>query len=506
MKNYKLYGNSRRRPEERRTERAEGIPEQPVELSSVSKEISSFFEQLDAEEQNIAPMQMEPHVDGNEPEQPEAPEEAQAAKSARTRAWVLLACSICAFVFSVSLSLLLINKSAQAAGLGSGNHGKQLEYVVNALPSVTVEVPEDVKVQAPVSANQSDSIISVLLIAQNEKTKTTDSLILLSINLREKSCALLSFPRDIYVSGAYETPKLSSVYAAVDNGKERGNKALVEKVKDMLGFWPDYYFAFDSATLDVLLEQAGGVEVELPESMEYCNLSGGTQSFTAGAKAIELFHFRSDYTEIDPEATEPQRLFVKALLKKLLALDSKALAQNAESLCSAARTDLGPEELAYLALLLRNTDLNDSFSVVLPGEEITVKDESYFEVDPEEAVVLLNEHFNPLESELDVYDVNFRQKTGSSTDGEGWDPFGFPTKKTEPTEDSSTDETENSSTDPTEDSSTDPTDNSSSDPTDNSSLDPTDPPSSEQTEPPAPSESGQKPTDPPSTDSQNPNA
>ena len=87
-------------------------------------------------------------------------------------------------------------------------------------------------------------------------------------------------------------------------------------------------------------------------------------------------------------------------------------------------TDLNQKQLVYLALLLRETDLYSAYSRALPGGEIEVDDVFYYQVDIEKAVDMLNEQFSPLENELDEFDVNFRQLTGDSGDGE-YSDYGF---------------------------------------------------------------------------------
>ena len=86
----------------------------------------------------------------------------------------------------------------------------------------------------------------------------------------------------------------------------------------------------------------------------------------------------------------------------------------------------------YFGYLLKDTSFAASFSRALPGTEIAIGDYAFYQVDPNEALELINTNFNPLEEPLTVFDLNFRQKTGSSTEGDFSD-FGF-TRKTEATE------------------------------------------------------------------------
>ena len=97
---------------------------------------------------------------------------------------------------------------------------------------------------------------------------------------------------------------------------------------------------------------------------------------------------------------------------------------NSRAIAGFADTDLSADDLAYLGHLLQGTDMKSIYSRALPGEVIEAGGKSYYQVDAEEAVNILNEIFNPLDDDLTVYDVNFRQLTGGSGEG-SYSDFGF---------------------------------------------------------------------------------
>lgn len=446
----KLFGNKRRRP----------APQERRQQTEKQKELRQ------------------------EKQPPEPVAEDGGRLSGRTKAMCLLAASICVFICAAIMCLSLIAKSAEPLILPSEPEAKELSYAVNSVAPSSVEVPVDI--EAPVSRSDSNTL-NILLLGRSGTQ--TDTFLLASVDLRTGDLALLSIPRDTYVAGSYEVPKISSVYAEADDGEGRGVKAVREMVKNMVGFEADYYFVLEEASLTAMLDLTGGMEFTVPESPDYSELSAGNQKMT-GEKAVQLLCYREDYTDVETEPAAVQRDFLLTLLEALLK-DAEAYAENAEKLAEAADTDLSAENLLYLAYLLQNVDTASVFSRALPGGETEIDDVAYYEVDPEAAIELLNAHFNPLKKNLTVYDVSFRQKTGDSGTGQ-YDPYGFGNtggseEETQDTSEESSEET----TVPTE--GPDPTDPT--DPTD--STDPTDPTNPPETDP---TESSTEPAPPPATD------
>ena len=101
-----------------------------------------------------------------------------------------------------------------------------------------------------------------------------------------------------------------------------------------------------------------------------------------------------------------------------------------------------------MAILLRNIDLYAAYSRALPGGEIEIDYVLYYQVDIEDALEMLNAQFSPLEQDLDEFDVNFRQLTGDSGDGE-YSDYGF-SDSTESTASEDDDDSDDDTTDPDE--------------------------------------------------------
>lgn len=452
----KLYGNKKRpdRPERRNIapEAEQTVAPQewesellrddldPTELSALLGLTPQEPEQPEEPKQPPRTQQRaeRPRAEAQERPQPVREEPSEQRLNSKTRAMILCISSICVFVATLVMILLLINRSKESLTIGQAQQPKELQYVVNVNPPAQVDSPTELT--PPAGVNDSTTL-NILLLAADASGERMDTVILLNVDTVTREVGMLSIPRDTYISGNYDIPKLNEVYASAKGG-ERGIEALREKIKEMIGFWPDYYFVIDENVLSLALNMVDGVDFEVPSEPAYCSLSSGKLP-RSGKKAIELFRFDEDYDDVDPAPTRVQRDFLAALFDELLTEDDEeTVEKNAKSLIDAADTDLSVNDLLYFRYLLQDDGFDPSVSEALEGKEITVKGEDYFEVDPEDACDQLNNGFNPFPNKrLTVYQLNFRQKTGSSTDGY-YTPYGFPSSTKKETTEETTDETE----------------------------------------------------------------
>lgn len=336
----------------------------------------------------------------------------------RTRAIILMLGAIVLFAGAVAMCFTLINQSAEVHAMPL-EEPKAIEYMVNVQPPAIVEdMPENL--EAPKSMYNSNRL-NFLLIGIDDATNLTNLVVLASVDLHTRDVALLSIPRETYISGNYDNPSICNVYKEAEGGAH-GIESVKEKVKEMIGFWPDYYFVLNSKSVNGLLELTGSIEFEVPQEPAYSNLEAGNQSIN-GAKAIKLLNYKNGYKKISTEPARVQRMFLQTLLTVLLQ-DGEHIDENARAIAAFANTDLSSNDLAFLGHLLYGTDMKSIYSRALSGEEIEAEEGNYYQVDPAEAVAMLNERFNPLDEELTVYDLSFRQLAGDSGVGE-YDPYGF---------------------------------------------------------------------------------
>ena len=366
------------------------------------------------------------------------------------RALALLGAAAAVFFFALILCITLIAQSADVAQ-NPTQAVSPLEYEVRdpgqvpTMPttSITDEGIVTVDLEAPVSVNDSSQINILLMGVEGDKN---DTLIIVGVDTVDRTVSFLSIPRDTYIFGDYELPKVKQVYRSFD--AERRVAAVKEAVKDMLGFWVDYYFVLDEATLSAMVTFVDGVEYDVPKDPAYHSLPSGRQTVRAD-QAFELFRFKQGWTDVETDPPRVQRYFLQKLFAELLE-DETAIAKHCLELAQIAKTDLTAGQMAYLAFLLSDFDFENAFSRALPGGEKTIDKITYYEVDIDSAVQMLNEELNPLAKDLTVYNVHFRQEQGATGEGQYSDYGPITTTTTQADESEPTEENETSEPEPEE--------------------------------------------------------
>ena len=347
--------------------------------------------------------------------------------SAKSMAVLLAALAL--FVTTALMCFYLIEKSGQPYELPEQlSNNAKVDYVVNSQPS-TLETVKEKDPDAPTGVNNS-VILNTLLVSLDETTYRTESVMLMSVNLDDYSVSLVSLPRDTYISGNYENSTINDIYREKDDGKGRGIRALQEAVEGMVGFKIDYHYVVTQETLTNALDAIDGLRFRVPR-LDFCALDSGTRKMD-GEDAIQLFTYDPDYYDIDLEGPDTQRKFLLSLMSELIATnDEGEMKSRAQAVLNNAETNVDEDTLLYFFKKLTRKSFDDAYSATMPGEIISLGEDEgldytveYYQVSQEDAVSVLNEYFNPLEKALTVFNINFRQKSGLSTDGE-YQEYGF---------------------------------------------------------------------------------
>lgn len=347
--------------------------------------------------------------------------------SAKSMAVLLAALAL--FVTTALMCFYLIEKSGQPYELPEQlSNNAKVDYVVNSQPS-TLETVKTKDPDAPTGVNNS-VILNTLLVSLDETTYRTESVMLMSVNLDDYSVSLVSLPRDTYISGNYENSTINDIYREKDDGKGRGIRALQEAVEGMVGFKIDYHYVVTQETLTNALDAIDGLRFRVPW-LDFCALDSGTRKMD-GEDAIQLFTYDPDYYDIDLEGPDTQRKFLLSLMSELIATnDEGEMKSRAQAVLNDAETNVDEDTLLYFFKKLTRKSFDDAYSATMPGEIISLGEDEgldytveYYQVSQEDAVSVLNEYFNPLEKALTVFNINFRQKSGLSTDGE-YQEYGF---------------------------------------------------------------------------------
>lgn len=235
---------------------------------------------------------------------------------------------------------------------------------------------------------EGDGRINIMIVGIGGKTheagNLADTIIIASIDPFSKEVAMLSVPRDMYVSiPGYGSEKINAAHAYGEefgyNGKSKGaGIALLKKtVEETLDIPIHYYVRVDFQGFVQAVDTVGGIDLNVPEPVYDTNfvwqygvldVKAGQQHFD-GKKA--LYYARSRYTSTrgDFSRNERQRAIILALKDKVLSAGTYANPTKILALLSAAgnhvRTNIGTSEAMRLYEIIKEVPANKIISVGL---------------------------------------------------------------------------------------------------------------------------------------------
>jgi len=197
--------------------------------------------------------------------------------------------------------------------------------------------------------------VNILLLGSDWRPNSgyrTDIVLLASINKKEATVSLISFPRDLWV----EIPGIEEerINTAMGYG---GFPLLKSTFEHNFAIPSDYYMMTNFSGFKSIIDTLGGIEIEASQNTaDRCDLSyqhgawcsiGPGQSHLDGELA--LWYVRSRYTSNDFDRTRRAQEVLEGLFKKLMSLDAVARAPELYNLfISSVETDMAFEDMLAL--------------------------------------------------------------------------------------------------------------------------------------------------------------
>ncbi len=254
------------------------------------------------------------------------------------------------------------------AGVDSGNSAAQEGVAVQSDEPLAV-LPE---------AEASESQINVLLLGSDERIDgeeppRTDTLLLLTLDLRRHTAGMISLPRDLWVPipGYNLTSKINTAYAI---GEQRGYpfggaQLAKDTVSSFIGQPVQFYVQADFNGFVRFIDEIGGITVNVPQTIhdpEYPTADYGYQTFhlEAGTRILDgetaLKYARTRNMDSDYGRAARQQQLIRAIADKVLAADMiPTLIARAPQLLSSTwgsvRTDMPLQTAAEIAYYVRST-------------------------------------------------------------------------------------------------------------------------------------------------------
>lgn len=239
------------------------------------------------------------------------------------------------------------------------------------------------------------SEINALIVGTNQNL--TDTMIYVNYNVETGKVAMMSIPRDTYITNEYCVGhKLNSLY------RGKNTQAFIEQIEDLIGVNIDYYLIFDSKMLIEIVDKIGGVEVDVPMRMKYddptqnlhIDLKKGNQILN-GKQAEQFVRYRkgndgSGYARGDIQRTEVQQQFIKKFISTVLS--TKNLTKIPDLINIAldnTDTNITAREALKYSTDVAKIDTSNISSCTAPGEAKYINNISYFVMDKEKTKELV---------------------------------------------------------------------------------------------------------------------
>lgn len=230
----------------------------------------------------------------------------------------------------------------------------------------------------------SKNVINVLLVGLDskdalEKGGRSDSLILVSLNKKEKTISMCSFFRD---SWCYMNPGGRDTYSKINASYAYGGPScLIDTIERNFKVDIDYYVAVDFSSFVDIINALGGLTIEVQEyEADYINRTNpdfhidyGPAVKLTGKQALVFARIRHSDADSDVSRTRRQRMVIEALINSAKGASLTQLNDMLDVLFAYVKTDLTKSQiLSYGAQALAKGWINYEI------KQFTLSDPEFF--------------------------------------------------------------------------------------------------------------------------------
>lgn len=258
-----------------------------------------------------------------------------------------------------------------------------------------------------VNAKEKELEPNVTCLVMGRNQALTDFIVLMQYNPNTREVSMLSIPRDTFVGSASVDGKINSIYA------NKGISGIRAKVEELTGIEVNYHVLFDASILKKVVNELGGVTVDVPINMDYddpyqnpplhIHLKKGTQ-LLSGSQAEQFVRFRKNnngtgYPNGDIGRIDAQQRFIKALISELLKGENIGKVKNlAQIVINGTKTDVSMDVVEEYLGDLVTFKMDRMRMDTLPGlgqyKSYNGLTRSYYIHDEEASKILIDELFN----------------------------------------------------------------------------------------------------------------
>ncbi len=376
---------------------------------------------LFADGTDAAPKIITEQIDSAEPEQPEG--KPKKRKKLSTKKKLLIAAACVAAVIIAAVAAYCIWETPPTTVSESPKVQSTIRPASVSDDDDDADVTEDDDTQQEETESvRKDDCYTFMIAAFDQLGANTDTILVGRMDVAEGTLNIVSVPRDTLVDVPWSVKKINSVMAYYGNDPE----ALIDELSDIMGFSVDCYAVVDITAIEKLIDCIGGVYYTVPINMDYddptqdlhIHISKGYQ-WLSGSQAVQVLRFRegnngSGYATGDLGRIQTQQDFLMSVASQMLSVGNiPNLSSAIDIFTEYVDTNLTAANIAYFAreFLLMDAD-NITFST-MPGEAVYTLGASYYSINTEEWLEVINESLSPFT--LEITESNLNILTASST-------------------------------------------------------------------------------------------
>lgn len=274
--------------------------------------------------------------------------------------------------------------------------------------------PQSTEQESTVTPDRKEDFYMILVGGMDNDNGGSDTNLLVAVDAKNHTINILSLPRDTLLNVSWSVKKLNS--ACHHGGFDR----TMQEVSNLLGVPVDFYVTVDMSAFVKLVDTIGGVTFNIPVDMDYddpyqdlyIHFPAG-ERLLSGADAIKVIRWRKNndgtgYPNADIGRIATQQAFLRAAIKQTLQLSNlDKIDDFARIIHESVSTNLKLSNLVWFGEQAFAYGTDAITFHTLPGDGAGwYSGGSYYILDDEAVLDLINAHFNPYTYELTLDDMD----------------------------------------------------------------------------------------------------
>ena len=257
----------------------------------------------------------------------------------------------------------------------------------------------DEEIQSVSAVQRSARYTRFLVLGQDRSAHLADAIMIVTVCEENGDTTVLQIPRDTYAEyTARDYKKLNGIL------QEKGERGSLQFLSEAFGVRLDYFVILDLDCVSKIVDQVGGVDLEIPQKMQYFDLAqslvidlpAGLHHLN-GKQAEQFIRYRSGYSNADLGRLDAQKLFLRAFVQKCTTLSSSEKLRILLSTLMGLQTNLDLPTAIRMSRLFGKCKADQIPMATLVGQAVQGRSGAwYYSLNRQGAVRMINAFLNPL--------------------------------------------------------------------------------------------------------------